>query len=221
MSNEPYRSSQYIDFNTGSVIQDPQTFVHNSPPPWTVDRKLDFFACRVDVWQLGVAVEILKQIESPVGLSVWRHGAYGLLSVITSYFEMVGKILNPHSKKRKSSSDDFNFGFGDVYAHLKPHLEEDDISAFRDLLRNGLYHLGYPKKNLLIHSSDKIPLDIVVQPVRDDREDGLFVGLAYLVNPHRMTHTLVEHFGRFIPQVRSNDALKSKFEEFFDDFHTD
>src|SRR5262249_15582825 len=109
-----------------------------------------------------------------------------------------------------------NIGFGDVYAHLTPALEEDDISKFRDLLRNGLYHLGFPKKNLLIHNSREIPGDIAVCPVQDEVDTHLFIGVVYLVNPHRMTHSLVEHFGKFIPKVRATDSLRKKFEEFFE-----
>jgi hypothetical protein len=95
-----YRSSRFIDFNEGRVVLDPESFVDQASRPWTLEQKIDFFECRVDVWQLGVAVEMLKQIEAHEPPSIWSHAAYGLLSVIASYFEMVGKVLNPRSGPR-------------------------------------------------------------------------------------------------------------------------
>ena len=43
----------------------------------------------------------------------------------------------------------------------------------------------------------------------------------YAVNPHRMTRTIVDHFGKFIHELRtSTDAeLHQKFLEFVQDFH--
>ena len=113
-----YRSSRFIDFNEGRVILDPESFVDQVSRPWTLEQKIDFFECRVDVWQLGVAVEMLKQIEAHEPPSIWSHAAYGLLSVIASYFEMVGKVLNPRSGPSRTSSVDFNWGFCNVYRRL-------------------------------------------------------------------------------------------------------
>lgn len=231
--NSRYRGSRFIDFNNGQVILDPESFVEQTAKPWSLDQKIDFFECRVDVWQFGVAVEMLKLIEAAKGSSAWCHGAYGLLSVITSYFEMVGKVLNPDSSARGSSSRDFNFGFGDVYpdfVHEQRHLAGVSgysdtavpyVARYRDLMRNGMYHLGYPKKNFLIHNSPNIETDVKVFHIRDKEGGQTLVGVAYLLNPHRVTRTLVDHFAGFTARLRvaGNPDLRRKFEEFFEDFH--
>ena len=134
-----------------------------------MEQKIDFFECRVDVWQLGVAVEMLKQIEAHEPPSIWSHAAYGLLSVIASYYEMVGKVLNPQSRPRGTSSEDFNWGFCNVYPDFRlaeatsPDWAEaykdtavPVVAEFRNLMRNGMYHLGFPKKKFLIHNSPQI-----------------------------------------------------------------
>jgi len=75
------RSSKYIDFDTGVVTITPMDLKNSMAKPWTDDQKLDLFECRVDVWTLGVAVAMLRQIEENTPPSVWSHAAYGLLTV--------------------------------------------------------------------------------------------------------------------------------------------
>ena len=231
--NEIYRSSRFIDFNEGRVILDPEAFVENTSRPWTVTEKIDFFECRVEVWQLGVAVEMLKQIEANAPPSIWSHAAYGLLSVIVSYFEMVGKVLNPNSKPSYTASVDFNWGFCNVYpdfctAPEKSQSSEEDytdsavphVAKLRDLMRNGMYHLGFPKKNFLIHNSQEIPTDFQFVCVRDQQDGQAAIGIVYLMNPHRVTRSLVDHFSGIIVALRqtSNSDLRNKFEQFFDEY---
>ncbi len=104
------RDSEFLDFNTGIVKIDPMLLVRLSPPV-SFEQKVRLFHCRVDVWTLGVAVEILKQIESSERTSIWSHAAYGLLAIGFSYFEMIGKTLNPKSSGKSGSGEDFNWGF--------------------------------------------------------------------------------------------------------------
>jgi hypothetical protein len=68
---------------------------------------------------------------------------------------MIGKSLNPNSKKRNSAGEDFNYGFCDVYEEYRPttnsYKDKDispDVVGFRDRVRNGMYHLAYPKELL-------------------------------------------------------------------------
>jgi len=41
-----------------------------------------------------------------------------------TYFQMLGKILNPKSDDWRTSKLDFNFGFCDVYSMLRPPQTE-------------------------------------------------------------------------------------------------
>ena len=109
--SKPFRSSRYIDFNTGMVMTAPMDLKTTMSKPWTVAQKIDLFECRVEVWQFGVAAEILKQIEANQPPSIWSHAAYALVSVGFTYFEMIGKTLNPNSASSRTASEDFNVGF--------------------------------------------------------------------------------------------------------------
>lgn len=229
----PFRVSRFIDFNNGVVFLDPVKFVDDRPAgPWTLDQKIDFFQCRVEVWQLSPAVEMLKQIESNEPPAAWSHAAYGLLFMLTTYFEMVGKILNPKSNRWRSGDTDFNFGFCDVYPTLPIAAREagkeldrtDDalplVAELRDLMRNGMFHLGFTKKNFLIHNEAAFSYDFDAQPVGSTPTDPNPI-VAYLMKPHQVTRTIVEHFGRFTDELRrpANSARQEKFEEFVDVFH--
>jgi hypothetical protein len=231
-SQMPFRASRFIDFNTGTVHCHPDLLAESQgTDPWSLKQEIDYFQCRVEVWQLSPAVEMLKQIESHHNSAVaWCHAAYGLLFILTSYFEMVGKILNPNSNQWRSGDRDFNFGFCDVYPTLPLSQPEagsaqdrhhdntiPHVAKIRDLMRNGLFHLGFTKRNFLIHNSPSFPLDFVCQPVVDPR------GTAdvYLMNPHMVIRSIVGHFGKFIDDLRdpANAARQQKFQDFAGKFH--
>lgn len=221
----PFRVSPYIDFNTGTVKVQPMDLSRERPTPRSLDDMLDLFECRVDVWQLGPAVEILKQIETRTSLasSVWAHAAYALLMILFPYFEMLGKTLNPSSQPRGTASVDFNTGFCDVYPQFAPGINDRTDAAlpavreFRDRIRNGLYHLGYTKGNLFIHNEPgaRVPSDFFVDKSGAEHR--------YLVNPHQLTRTLVAHFPTFMRRLRDStgqfDALRRRFARFFEEFH--
>jgi hypothetical protein len=181
------------------------------------------FECRVDVWKFGPAVEMLKAMDVAHDQnSVWAHGGYALLDVTCSYFEMIGKALNPLSRRSGTAGMDFNYGFCDVYPEFgmggagRSDSSLPVVKAFRDRLRNGMYHLGYTKTGLMIHNQPAdFPRDFMV--VQRDGHD------FFLVNPHRMTRTIVDHFPGFMARLRNYapeyEPLRSKFREFFVDYH--
>jgi hypothetical protein len=195
--------------------------VLQTPKPWFLDDKINLFECRVDVWQLGVGVAVLKNIENNnPPLTIWSHAAYALISIVFSYFEMIGKSLNPTSKPSGSASKDFNYGFCDVYPSFKPanaiydDLNVPSVVEFRDRVRNGMYHLAYTKNNLLIHNDkDLSPDDFSI------KTNGT---TQYLVNPHQIIRTVINHFPTFISRIRdvTNNSMCTQFEKFFDDFHS-
>lgn len=221
---ETFRSSPYIDFNNGVVLATPDTLFTAMPQPWSIDDKIKLFDCRVDVWQLGPAVAILKQIETSHQPSVWSHAAYGLVWILTSYFEMIGKTLNPNSRKSGTAGADFAAGFRDVYPNYTittadgRTLPDVRLEYAWTVLRNGIYHLGYTKNGVVLHNKPD---------VKDDF-DGLLLPqgnnihtVAFGVNPHSLTRTIVNHFPTFVARLRDTAqvALRKKFEEFVDDFH--
>lgn len=222
--SELFRTSHFIDFNEGIVHATPDTLFTTMPQPWSLDDKIKLFECRVDVWQLGTAVAILKQIEASKPPSIWFHAAYGLVWILTSYFEMIGKSLNQNSRKSGTAGEDFAAGFRDVYPSYT--LTVDDGRTLPDVrlqhawtvLRNGIYHLGYTKRGVVLHNSPD---------VKDDFE-GLLIPqggnihtMALGVNPHSLTRTIVNHFPTFVSRLKdtAQTGLRKKFEEFVDDFH--
>jgi len=223
---DKFRSSPHIDFDDGRVLNTPETLIDEFVAPHTPEEKLELFECRVDVWQLGVAVEILKQIEDNDQPSTWSHAAYGLVTLLTGYFEMVGKILNPDAKPWKHADKDFNVGFCDVYPEYRPAAPIGKsvplVDGFRSRLRNGLFHLAFPKYGLILHNSPKVEKDFTVLPVEAvGAPDGKV--MAYCVNPHGMTRTLVKHFPTVIDRIRSSppEGLWKSFLHFYDTLHTD
>ncbi|MBX3417637.1 MAG: hypothetical protein KF851_08550 [Pirellulaceae bacterium] len=214
-----YRYSKYIDFDAGVVKIAPMELASRKTDPLTIDDKIDLFGCRVDVWQLGTAVASLMAIEFNHPPSIWSHAAYGLLACSTSYFEMIGKTLNPNSKTSGTAGIDFNYGFCDVYpsfAAANGSRQDNDVphvKQFRDRLRNGLYHLAFTKRGLWIHNNLKTTTDEFHVTSRSPPE--------YLVNPHRMVRSLVAHFPTFINRVidPNNSDLRGRFETFFDHYH--
>lgn len=237
-----FRGSPYIDFNTGDVVTSPMDLKAKMHKPWTLDQKIDLFECRVEVWQFGVAAAILKQIEDAKPPSIWSHAAYGLVSVGFTYFEMIGKTLNPASAASNTSSEDFNVGFCAVYPKFKPGngiysdtlpspkgtkatkgtkgTKNPDIQAvvaFRNRIRNGLYHLGYTKNGLWLHNdAGKDDFQVVQEP------NPLGPGTVdvYHMNPHTTTRTIIDHFPKFLMDLRDPaKVLQTKFLDFFDKYH--
>jgi len=214
-----YRASRFIDFDAGVVTTPPMVLSEARPRPWSPDDMMDLFECRVDVWQLGPAVEMLKHLDREAGdpSAVWAHGAYALLGAVFTYFEMIGKTLNPNSRASGTAGADFNFGFCDVYPAFAPApgvaitgAKPAEVVEFRDRVRNGIYHLGYTKGNLFLWN----------QPGHDDFVvDRTGSDTKYCVNPHGTTRTIVEHFTGFMCRVRSSSELQRRFVKFFEEFH--
>lgn len=78
----PFRSSPYIDFNTGEVKVPPMTLIRSLGPRANqpLDQMFTVFECRVDVWQQRPAVEMLKLMDSAhTQTSVWAHAGYALI----------------------------------------------------------------------------------------------------------------------------------------------
>src|SRR6202158_4209561 len=117
-----YRQSRFIDLHSGTVIIPPMRLLRERKPPHCLTDMRDLFECRVEVWQLGPAVEILKLMEKEAHLpaSVWAHTAYALLAIVFTYFEMIGQNLNPMSRPRGTANVDFNYGFCESYPSWRP-----------------------------------------------------------------------------------------------------
>ena len=140
-------------------------------------------------------------------------------------------IADKNSNEYKTGDRDFNLGFCNVYPDHPfsqrvagtTGLNDNAfpfIGQLRDRLRNGMSHIGFTKRTFDIHNSSKVEDDFTVFPVGSSPSDPAPIPF-YVANPHRITRTIVDHFGKFIHDLRtSTDAeLHEKFLEFVQDFH--
>lgn len=221
---DDFRSSRFVDFTTGEVFLAPMQLLRQKKGGLRLADKVEIFECRVDVWQLGIAAQILRDMEDPKRLDIWDHAAYALISIIFPYFEMIGKTVNPDSKNSGTAGRDFKAGFCDVYPQFKTAdgAYSPEVSKFWDRIRNGVYHLGYTKKGLFIHHNNSISTSDFDSKLASElpQEAGVSGNeRVYLMDPHRATRTIIEHFATFISQLNRSTALQTKFEKFFDEFH--
>lgn len=212
-----FRNSEFVDFNTGTVKLAPiqlQFRMALAGPPTFADL-VRLFQCRIEVWHLGVAVQMLHDIEFNSPPSVWSHAAYGLLSLIFVYFETIGKVLNADAAPSSAPAVDFDLGFRDVYSDVTTSSgNRYDPKEFYVRAHIGLFHLGSTVRGLWVHNERSISVkdfDIVQRNPNDP------TSLKYYVNPHAAVRTIVEHFPTFIQRLQDPDArydaLRAKFKE--------
>jgi hypothetical protein len=216
-----FRESEFIDFNTGSVKLAPiqLQFKMTMAGGMSFADLVRLFQCRMEVWHLGVAVQIVRQIEAYSPPSIWSHSAYGLLSLLVSYFEIIGQILNPDSTTSAPAEVDFDCAFRDVYTEMKttngaPLAPKE----FYRRARNGLVALGSTQDGLWVHNDRNIStkdFDIIQKNPTDPAT------IKYYVNPHAVVRTAIDHFPTFIARLNDPntryDALRARFRGFVRD----
>ena len=164
---------------------------------WALEDKIEVFIARIEGWQIGVAKEIIQK-----GIT---HRGFALLHIILSYFEMLGKYLDGFIKERKSR---FYFTKG-VKATFPEIGEEEEafLDALYENVRNGLYHVGMTKINVMLR--DDIPGSIGFNPERK----------ILVISPDRLVEDLDIRFHEYATQLRNprkNLDIRRKFEARFD-----
>ena len=216
-----FRESEFIDFTTGTVKLAPiqLQFKMTLAGSAHFSDHLRLFECRMEVWQLGVAVQMLHEIEYGNPPSIWSHAAYALVTLLTTYFETIGRIVNTDTAVPNTAAMDFECGFRDVYPTVTTSSGKGyDPKEFYLRARNGLYALGSTKRGLWVHNERSIStqdFDIIQKNPADPASE------KYLVNPHAVVRTLVEHFPTLIQRLHDPnpkyDAMRAQFREHFSD----
>lgn len=171
----------------------------------SIDDKISVFEDRVLGWQLEVAELIREQIENAPTGSPWQHAAFGLLNSLVSYFEMIAQYRSGQSSSGKSGQF-FQDGLEDVFPRQFSVAEK---KAIYSAVRCGLYHNAMTKRGVVL--SGDFPN--AVNATLDANGD-----IIALINPHRLSPVLVNHFNDYVVELRkpTNTALRSSFETFFD-----
>lgn len=223
-----FRNSDFIDFNTGTVKIAPiqLQFKMSMAGKDSFTDLVRLFECRVEVWQLGVAVQMLREIEFGHPPAIWSHSAYGLLMLTVAYFETVGKLLNTEKQDQTETSrediafpsaNDFNTGFRDVYHDLRTKNGSTyDPKEFYYRMHAGLIPLGSTQRGIWLHNERSISTkDFDVVPI------GAPTRLKYYINPHAIVPTIVNHFPTVIERLNHPSdefsPLRARFMKFFAD----
>jgi hypothetical protein len=110
------------------------------PGKLTLDNKIDIFVDRISGWQIGIAKEIIKHNI--------QHSGYAVLQIIMSYFETIGKYSSGYIGDHGSKVN-FKIGMKRTFPEIGAE-EEEFLNSFYEDVRNGLYHVGLTKTNVVL-----------------------------------------------------------------------
>jgi len=166
------------------------------PDGWTLENKIDVFAARIEGWQIGIAKEIISK-EIP-------HRGFALLHIVFSYFEMIGKYLHGYVGNDQSGFY-FRKGVRATFPEVSPD-EETFLKTLYSSVRNGLYHLGMTKINVMLR--DDIPGSLGFNAERK----------ILAICPDRLVEDLGIRFHDYITELQNpkNTQLRENFEKRFD-----
>lgn len=166
----------------------------SDPNAWTVEQKITVFQDSVLTWQLDIANNMING-----GIEQMRHSGFATLSVIFSYFEMIGKYYHGHCQDNLSK-EFFRKGFVLIYSQFSS--QDVHLNTLYERCRSGLYHVGRTKSGLLISGGFRNAAEI--------DSNG-----CWLLNPHIMTKDLIAHFGKYCELVKTDSEIQANFEARF------
>ncbi len=223
---QKFRESAYVDFNTGVVKLAPiqLQFRMRMVCQTQFDDLVRLFECRVEVWHLGVAAQMVRAIEFSQPPEIWSHAAYGLLALLVPYFEMVGRLLDPApitpgASPHSTLPGHFDRGFRDVYPDPTTTSGATyDPLEFYDLARQGLYGRGSSQHGLWLHNEVRISAKDfdIIQKQPDDISTR-----KHYVNPHGVVRTVIAHFPSVIARLNNPaaqyDVMRARLRVFVGD----
>lgn len=176
--------------------------------PLELEDKISIFIDRVKTWQLDIAEYLIE--NNP-------DSGFATLSIVLSYFEMIGKYLKGY-EDRFCSEYHFQIGVKEsILSSIKDSKDELIQAIFANFLlilykggRNGFYHVGMPDKKILLTGDmgDTFKYLNVTNP--DE--------MAILINPRILVKHLKQHFSKYESDLRNeaNVSLRRNFEKRFD-----
>ncbi len=177
----------------------------------SIDDKITIFVDRTLGWQLDIAnicINGKKDNYGNIVIEAIPHSGYAVLSIVFSYFEMIGKFINGYDKNG-SSQTHFVKGIYLVFPELE-NFPKDSVNDFLEALyegaRCGLYHGGLPDSRIVLFGQSNCPIFY---------HNGC---KKIIINPHLLIPKLVEHLKKYESDLRNpeNEILRSNFENRFD-----
>lgn len=166
------------------------------PLPWSIDQKIELFRDRVQGWQLDVAA---KMYETKM-----EHRGFAQLSILMSYFEMIGKYVDGYDKVGDARRC-FKIGFQRIYPRASKRAQ-DMADEVRERIRNGIYHVGLPRGKVHIYDGVERAIEF------NDTTKWL------TISPDKLLGEIQSDFNQYIADLKNpnNDDLRDNFEKRFD-----
>lgn len=166
---------------------------------WTVELKIKLFEDQVLGWQLLIADDIIN-----VNADKNPHAGFAVLSMLLSYFEMIGKYIEGYAGQRGSLSH-FKIGITHVFNNLEE--KERIINVLYEDARCGMYHEALMGKRIILTRQYDSPIYAV---------DENFPIIA--IDPHSLTTSLIQHFKSYIEHLKSADQEDPLLQNFLKRF---
>jgi len=150
------------------------------------DKKIEIFQDRINGWQLDIAEQY---IENP-------HSGFAILSIVLSYFEMIGAFNRGDTKH--TGSDEFKDGVCSVFSEFDINRNGSELGKLYKLCRCGMYHIAMTRVGILLDGHYDKPLH--------------FENNNWKINPRILLERLKEHFNNeYVNEIKSDPNKARNF----------
>ncbi|MGI8615692.1 MAG: hypothetical protein ACR2L4_02760 [Actinomycetota bacterium] len=149
----------------------------------TPEQVIAVFADRVWGWQIDIADRVMKSE---------RHAGFAVLSIVASYFEMMGKHVAGFEGVGQSQRH-FLDGFSAVFSEVPPEVAERIGKRLYLGVRNGMYHDAITAAGIALSGDTG---DRVIYETAG--VDGI---VEVVVNPGKLVARIAVHFSEYVARL--------------------
>jgi hypothetical protein len=164
-------------------------------PVATPEQIIAVFADRVTGWQIDIADRLMKTEE---------HAGFAVLSIVASYFEMIGKHLEGFQGVGRSSYH-FRKGFDSVFPEVDAAQRERISARIYQDVRNGMYHDAITVGGIALSRStgDRVLYET----------PGVDGTVEIVLNPELLTSRIRTHFAAYVAALLADptSSLRAAF----------
>lgn len=168
------------------------------PAVLALDDKVRIFEDRTRGWMLDIADQVLSKIDD---------SGYATLSIVLSYYEMIGTCRLGYTGNGQSKTH-FEKGFVEVHSLTAVQLATGVVDELYKKARCGLYHVGMTRVGIYLTGD---------MPAMFSYNSGT---REIVVNPHLLLINVRAHFDGFVRELTAlgNVQLRQNFEKWYDAF---